>query len=184
MRDKIRVLIADREPLYRGAIQTALGQSEEIELVADTVNAPQAIVELARLLPDVVLVDMNLPGGATRVIEWASKQVRGCRVLAIAEREDEMSIIRVLDAGAGGYLSRRCTESELIAGIKATCRGEFVMPPGVLSTLLRRLTVGARNNIIGQLRASEELRLEQDEIFLDEHRVINLDAVEARSRNN
>ena len=185
MRDKIRVLVADREPHYRGTVLTALGTSDEIEIVAESVNAPQTIVDLARFLPDVVLVDMALPGDATRVIEWVSRAVRGCRVLAILEQADEMSIIRVLNAGASGYVSRTSTDAELIDGIKASCRGEFVMPPGMLSTLLRRLSVGARKDILGRLRAQDELRLERDEIYLDEHRIIKLDALdEARSRNN
>lgn len=185
MQGKIRVLVADRELLYRGTMVAALKTSDEIEIVAESVNAPQTIVDLARLIPDVVLVDMALPGDAMRVIEWVSRAVKGCRVLAIVEHADETSIVRVLNAGASGYVARTTSESDLIAGIKSTCRGEFFMPPGMLSSLLRRLSVGARNNIISQLRARDELRLEREEIYLDEHRIINLDALdEARSRNN
>jgi two-component system NarL family response regulator len=158
----IRVVVADRQALFRGAIATAVSEVDDIEVVGSTGNAPQTIVELARLLPDVVLVDMDLPGGARRVIQWARKKVMTTRVLAIAEREDENSVVEILDAGASGYLSRKCTEQELIDAIRATSHNDFVMPPGMLSTLLRKLTVGAREEILTTLRTKEELRLEDD----------------------
>jgi DNA-binding NarL/FixJ family response regulator len=158
----IRVVVADRQALFRGAITTALSGVEDVEVVGSTGNAPQTIVELARLLPDVALVDMDLPGSAERVIQWARKKVMTCRVLAIAEEEDEGSIVRILEAGASGYLTRRCTEDELIEAVRATSRNDFVMPPGMLSTLLRKLTVGAREDILTQLRSKEELRLADD----------------------
>jgi two-component system response regulator DesR len=187
----IRVVVADRQALFRGAIATALSDAEDIEVVGSTGNAPQAIVELARLLPDVALVDMDLPGGAERVIRWSRKKVMTCRVLAIAEREDEGSIVEILEAGASGYLSRKCTEQELIDAVRATSSNDFVMPPGMLSTLLRKLTVGARDDILTQLRSQEELRLEDDlrienpeeiELSPELRKVISIDEKADRNR--
>jgi DNA-binding NarL/FixJ family response regulator len=163
----IRVVVADRQALFRGAITTAISEAEDIEVVGSTGNAPQTIVEVARLLPDVVLVDMDLPGGARRVIQWARKKVMTTRVLAIADREDENSIVEILDAGASGYLSRKCTEQELVEAVRATSRNDFVMPPGMLSTLLRKLTVGAREDILTNLRTKDELRLEDEGLRID-----------------
>ena len=163
----IRILLADQEALFRGAVRIALQDQSDLELIAETAEAPQTVVEVARRRPDVVVLNMDLPGGGVRVTRWVRKRVPQCRILILAEQAEEEEIIKALEAGASGYLPRQCSAQELMDGIRAANHGEFVMPSRMLSMLL------------GRLIAKEMER--DDTVRLDEDRVIQLDEL-ARTR--
>ena len=121
---RIRVLIADDHAILRQALRRLLEQHPEIEVVGDASNGREAIAAVEKLLPDVVLMDMVMPGltglEATRQIR---KRFSKTRVLILTGYMEDEQIIGALRAGASGYVVKKSDTEELLLGIQAVNRG-------------------------------------------------------------
>jgi two-component system response regulator NreC len=121
---RIRVLIADDHAILRQALRRLLEQSPEIEVVGDASSGREAIGAVEKLMPDVVLMDMVMPGltglEATRQIR---KRFPKTRVLILTGYMEDEQIIGALRAGASGYVVKRSDTEELLLGIQAVQRG-------------------------------------------------------------
>jgi DNA-binding NarL/FixJ family response regulator len=132
---RLRVLIADADPFARRAIRDALQAAEGIAVVADACDHREAL-ELARhFRPDVVLVEMALPGGGgIDVAREIGRDVAGTRVAMLSTPYDEEAALGALRAGAVGYLSKDDDPEDLRHVVRRIANGEAVIPP----TLARR----------------------------------------------
>ncbi len=121
---RIRVLIVDDHAILRQALRHLLETQSEIEVVGDASSGREAVAETEKLLPDVVLMDMIMPGlnglEATRQIR---KRVPKSRVLILTGYMEDEQIISALRAGASGYVVKRSDTDELLLGIQAVYRG-------------------------------------------------------------
>lgn len=121
---RARVLLADDHILLRQALHLLLELHEEIEVVAEVNNGREAVETAAELQPDVVLMDMRMPGlngiEATRQIR---KRSPGAKVLMLTGICDEDQILEALRAGASGYVIKQSDVSELLVAIQAVVRG-------------------------------------------------------------
>ena len=121
---RIRVLIVDDHAILRQALRHLLETQSEIEVVGDASSGREAVTETEKLLPDVVLMDMIMPGlnglEATRQIR---KRVPKSRVLILTGYMEDEQIISALRAGASGYVVKRSEVDELLLGIQAVYRG-------------------------------------------------------------
>ena len=103
--DPVRVLVADDHPVFRYGMRAILGAEPDTELIGEATNGEEAIALTAELRPDVVLMDINMPGvngiEATRRIVEANPQVG---VLMLTMFEDDDSIFAAMRAGARGYV--------------------------------------------------------------------------------
>lgn len=136
----IRVLICDDHQLMQRGIRTLLETVPDIEVVGAASTAEEAVVLARELRPDVVLMDISMPGGggidATRQISQSMPDVR---VLILTGHEEEMILQEALKAGAAGYIVKRAAETELIDAARAVARGDLYLHPAITRSYLRTL---------------------------------------------
>ena len=135
--DPIRVLIADDHPFYRQGVNTMLSVAPDIEIAGEVASGDEAIAQTASLQPDVILMDLKMPGingiEATRRILHTSPHI-GVLVLTMFEADE--SVFAAMRAGARGYLLKDAGQEELVRAIKAVSRGEAIFSPAIAQRLI------------------------------------------------
>jgi DNA-binding NarL/FixJ family response regulator len=135
----IRVLIVGAIPLYRQGAQLALTR-EGCDVVGQAATGADALELAIRLRPDVVVMDAQLPDASgLQTIRRLSDVSPNGRVIVLAGRPDEDSVIAGLAAGAHGYLTRRASFDQLAEAVQATHVGEVLISPEIGAKLARRL---------------------------------------------
>lgn len=129
----VRVLIADDHPLMREGIAHALGAAHGIEIVAQAGTGEEAIAAYARLLPDVALIDLQMPGTdgveAIRAIRTRHPQAR---LVAISTWRGDARIAAALAAGARAYVTKDLSGADLADVLRAVHEGRYRLPPALL----------------------------------------------------
>ena len=132
-----RVLVVEDHPLFRKGVVALLETVPEVEVAGTAASGEEAVARAAELRPDVVLMDLQLPGmsgiEATRAIVSADPEVK---ILVLTLFEDEDSVFLALRAGARGYVLKDADEEELIAAIRAVHRGEAIFSRAVAERVL------------------------------------------------
>jgi len=135
---KTRLLLVDDHVVVRQGLRMLLEGEPDLEIVGEADSARQALVELGKLKPDVVLMDIGLPDvsgiEATREIKRLSPRTA---VVALTIYEDEEYFFKMLEAGASGYVPKRAAPEELITAIRAAARGEVYLYPSLAKLLVR-----------------------------------------------
>jgi DNA-binding NarL/FixJ family response regulator len=144
---KIRVLLADDHAVVRQGLRALLEAEGDIAVIAEAENGRQAVSETKKCLPDVVVMDVAMPGlngcEATRQIV---RNVPSARVLVLTSYGDEDYVTQLLEAGASGYLVKRTAAADLLKAIREVRRGnEFFSPE-----IARRLRPQDREAIVGK----------------------------------
>ena len=132
------VVLVDDEQLIRGAIAQALSSSG-LELVGEAANGEDAIEIIVDVHPDVVLMDLRLPGiSGVAAIEQLGLLAPASRVLVLT-RSEENRVVEAIIAGASGYILKTAPPEAIIDAVKATAAGESVLSPQVAGKLLQRI---------------------------------------------
>lgn len=135
--EPLRILVADDHPIFRTGIKALLQAAPEMELVGEATTGDTAVELAARLQPDVVLMDIKMPGlngiEATRQIVHTSPQIR---VLVVTMFEDDASVFTALRAGARGYVLKDIDQDDLIHAIQAVGRGEAIFSAAIATRLI------------------------------------------------
>ena len=135
--DPLRVLVVEDHPLFRKGVVALLDAVPDFAVAGIAVSGEEAMARAAELRPDVVLMDLQLPGmsgiEATREIVGAAPDVR---VLVLSLFEDEESVFLALRAGARGYVLKDAEEEELTGAIRAVARGEAIFSQTVAGRVL------------------------------------------------
>lgn len=133
----IRVLLAEDHGLVRAGLERLLATADDLDVVGGAADGAEAIELALRLRPDVVLMDLSMPGvdgiEATRAIVAENEDVQVVVLTSLSDRE---RILAALDAGAVGYLLKDAEPGELIGGIRAAARGESPLAPKAAKALL------------------------------------------------
>lgn len=137
----IRVVVADDHPVVRAGLVALLQDADDVEVVGQAADGESAVSTVLAERPDVVLMDLRMPGidgdAATAQILAAEP---GIRVLILTTYESDDQILAAIEAGATGYLLKAAPESEILAGVRATARGETALAPSAAAALVRRAT--------------------------------------------
>lgn len=141
----IRIVLADDHPVVREGIRGMLTGYDDIDVVGQAASGPEAVDLVAALHPDLVLMDLRMPGGdgvaATRAITAAHP---GTRVVVLTTYETDQDILRAIEAGASGYLLKDIAPAELARSVRAAATGETVLATSAASALLGRLRGGGQ----------------------------------------
>ena len=133
----IRVVLADDQPIVRRGLTLLLQQEANIEVVGEASDGCEAIERVRRLLPDVVLMDIEMPGlsglDATREIAQAVPKV-SVLILTIYDRED--FLFQALQAGAMGFVLKTANVEELVGAIRTVNAGEIFIHPRMATKLV------------------------------------------------
>ena len=160
------VLIADDQALVRDGLRLILDSQEDIEVVAEAANGEEAVSSAARLAPDVVLMDIRMPGvdglEATRRITAAT----GCRVLVLTTFDLDEYVVEALRAGASGFLLKSSPRQHLLHAVRTVSEGGALLDPTLTVRLVEEHLRGdnpvdqATEQRLGRLTAREREVLE------------------------
>ncbi|HEX8864602.1 MAG TPA: response regulator transcription factor [Lentzea sp.] len=135
--ETIRVLIADDHPVVRQGLRALLGTLDEFEVVGEASDGDSAVREAVLLRPDVVLMDVRMPGsdgvGATRRIRAS---VPDAAVLILTMYDDDATVFTAMQAGARGYLLKGAEQGEIAGALRAVVAGQAIFGPGIAARVL------------------------------------------------
>lgn len=140
--ETIRVLLVDDYAVVRTGIKAMLGGARDIDVIGEAANGRAALDIAARLTPDVVIMDLDMPDGdgeaATRALAALPQPPR---VLILSMHDERERLLPLLQAGASGYLAKDASSRELLDAIRVVAAGDTYVRP----TVARRLAVGANS---------------------------------------
>ena len=136
----IRILLADDHPVVRDGLAAMLATQPDFEVIGEAGTGAEAVTEAARLRPDVVLMDLEMPMldgiEAIRQLRAADPSVQ---VVVLTAFDTDERIVGALQAGAQGYLLKGAPRAEIFAAIRTVSAGGALIPPVVASKLLRQV---------------------------------------------
>lgn len=155
----IRVLVADDHLIIRQGLQLILETADDLQLVGEAEDGLQAIQQSAELKPDVVLMDLRMPGmdGITAIERLRAEQPQVAVVILTTFNEDEL-MMRGLRAGARGYLLKDTDRATLFNAIRAAARGETLLKPEIMARLLAMTRQPSASEPAGSGMQSEEVK--------------------------
>jgi len=134
---EIRLLLADDHAILSAGLRALLGYYDDIEIVGEARGGTEAVELVGELRPDVVLMDIAMPGlngiEATRLIR---QQYPHTRVLVLSQHGERQYVLAALQAGASGYILKRALGSDLLGALRAVARGETYLHPEVSTVLV------------------------------------------------
>ncbi|WP_030144367.1 response regulator transcription factor [Glycomyces sp. NRRL B-16210] len=148
----IRVMLVDDHPVVRSGLRGMLAGEPDIEVVGEAGSGDEAQVTAPDLAPDVILMDLRMPGGDG--VTATKHLARTANVVVLTTYETDADIIRAVAAGAVGYLLKDAPIAELVKAIRSASRGETVLAPTVAARL-----VGAVRSPRGQGLSERELEV-------------------------
>lgn len=133
----LRVLLADDHPLVRAGLRELLATAGDLDVVAAAADGEEAIALARTHAPDVVLMDLSMPGlGGVEAIRRLKAEFPDLPVVALTSFSDQQRILEAIDGGAVGYLLKDAQPDELIRGVRAAANGESPLAPRAASALL------------------------------------------------
>ena len=136
----LRVLVVDDHDLFRSGLRRLLDEDEHLDLVADARRGDEGVQKAAELRPDVVVMDVNMPGmSGVEATRGVLERSPDSAVLMLTVTSDENAVLDAVLAGASGYLLKDATLPEIVRGIRAAAAGQSLIAPAVASDLLARL---------------------------------------------
>jgi DNA-binding NarL/FixJ family response regulator len=160
----IKVFLVDDQSILRAAFKSLLAQNPRFQVVGDSGDAREAIRKIGVLRPDVVLLDITMPGlSGLDAIEPLREAHPRVRVVMLTHHEGESFVDQALRAGADGYLSKDSDPSELALGIEAVFEGKPYLSPRVAGGLVAKLRrgesvdVGAASRVAGLTHREREV---------------------------
>lgn len=152
----VRVVVVDDHPLFRAGVTQSLGLDPAIEVVDEGGSGAEAIELAQRHAPDVVLLDISMPGNGIDAAAAISGISDPPRILMLTVSGDGQDIMRAVDAGAAGYVLKGAGATDLIAAVKSVAAGESFLSPNLSLNLLATLRGGGAKRTLAVLSPREQ----------------------------
>lgn len=164
MKSQLRVVVVDDHAMFRGGVKAEL--RSVVDVVGEAEDVDTAVEAISRLAPDVVLLDVHLPGGGgTEVLRRVSTRMPEVKFLALSVSDAAEDVIAVIREGARGYVTKNITGAELLAAIRRVSDGDAVFSPRlagfVLDAFAGHIAIAAVDEDLDRLteREREVMRL-------------------------
>lgn len=136
MLDKINIVLVDDHPLFREGVAMTLSGASGLEVVGQGVSADDAVRLVKDILPDIVLLDISMPGGGIEAARQISASYPVVKIVMLTVSEHDDDVLSALQAGARGYILKGVGGEELISIVRAINRGESYVSPDLAARLL------------------------------------------------
>lgn len=162
--EHIRVLLVDDHAIVRSGLKAVLGSARDVEVVGEAANGKEALAQVERLTPDVVVMDLTMAemDGVTATKALAERESPP-RVLVLTMHAEEEYLLTVLEAGAAGYLVKSAADRELIDAVRTVARGEMYVSHSAGRVLAKGIR---RKDEHAELRARYEKLTEREQAVL------------------
>jgi len=142
---KTRILLVDDHDIVRLGLMTLLNDQPDMEVVGEANTAGEAVKAAEKLQPDVVLMDIRLPGeGGIEAAGQVTRRFPNSKVVMLTSFADDELVVRAIRAGAVGYVLKQVGNEELLRAIRAAARGEALLDPSTTARLLSRVREAER----------------------------------------
>lgn len=161
----IRILIADDHTLFRRGLVSLLNETGEFTIVAEANDGPEAVRLAERVAPDVVLMDVHMPGGGgLEAVGQLRALAPNIPVIMLTVSESDDDLLGAIRAGARGYFLKNAEADELYAGLRRAAAGEAVLDPTLIERLFNHVSAAGAQSPAGadtplSFRETEILRL-------------------------
>lgn len=156
MNKPIRILLADDHPVVRAGISACLSRQSDLQVVGEAADGAAALAQARELKPDLVLMDIEMPElNGLAVTQALAKELPDVRVLILTMTDSPEIIMRVLEAGARGYILKDAPVEQLVKAIQTIVGGEAFFSPEVARAALNRIVQGPAENAPSQLTDRE-----------------------------
>jgi EAL domain-containing protein (putative c-di-GMP-specific phosphodiesterase class I)/DNA-binding NarL/FixJ family response regulator len=137
---RLRVIVADDEPAVSAALAQLISDEPSFELVGVAADAATAISLAAAEQPDVMLVDVRMPGGGVAAVEGISRRSPATKVIALSGQGDRATVLQMLEAGVVGYLLKGGSIDEIVEAIKRAPEGQGSLSTELTGEIIEELT--------------------------------------------
>ncbi|MGI5160448.1 response regulator [Microbispora sp. CA-102843] len=144
----LRLMIVDDHPVVREGLRGMLESDPRVTVVGEASSGDEAVVRARELTPDVILMDLRMPGGdGVSAISRILADRPDSRVIVLTTYETDQDIVRAVEAGAAGYMLKDTSRADLLAAIVSAARGETVLSPSVATRLVTRMRAPATETL-------------------------------------
>jgi len=141
----IRVMLADDHNIVREGLRRIIEESGDIQVIAEAEDGRQAIERIRSSVPDVVVVDISMPGiDGLELISLISTELPELPILVLTMHEEEQYVVRAISTGARGYVTKRSASEELVAAIRKVHAGGRYLTESAAESLAVRLARGKK----------------------------------------
>ncbi|HJY24846.1 MAG TPA: response regulator transcription factor [Actinomycetes bacterium] len=149
--DPIRVLVVDDHALFRRGLEMVLAHEADIDIVGEASDGSEAVDQAAALLPDIVLMDVQMPKRSGIDACTAIKDVvPSAKIVMLTVSEDEADLYEAIKAGASGYLLKEISIEEVATGLRAVAGGQSLISPSMAAKLLTEFSTMMKRGDEGQ----------------------------------
>src|SRR5437899_11128243 len=139
----IDVLLVDDHKIMRDGIKAILGRGDEFRVIGEAENGTDAVQSVKRLRPDLVLLDLGLPG--LNGVETTAEILRHhpeCKIIILSMYDDENSVVSAIRSGARAFILKKASDMDLLEALRMVARGGAYLSPQVSDRLLTRIQKG------------------------------------------
>lgn len=141
---KVRAVVADDHPLYRDGVVRSLTESGRFDIVAEAATAAEAVAATERTRPDLVLLDISMPGGGIAALERIRAMPEPPRVAMLTVSEEDDDVMRALKAGAQGYVLKGVGARDLVSILTDLAAGRSYVAPSLAMKVLAAMNAPRR----------------------------------------
>ncbi len=152
----VRVLVVDDHPVVRHGVQHLLANDPEVEVVGEADSGPRALEQVVALQPDIVILDMRLPGtDGVEITQQLRRSHPEVKIIVLTAYRDEEYLLGALRAGAHAYLLKQASHEMLCEAIHRVYEGERLLSPTLISRVLEEFEAMARERVVEDSHLTE-----------------------------
>ncbi len=139
MTDKIRLVIIDDHPLFREGVASIINGKDDFQVVAQGENGEEAVELVAKYSPDILLLDINIPGGGLNVVGKISACCPTIKIVMLTASTEEDDVVTALKTGARGYVLKGVAARELVSILRGIQEGDSYITPTLAASVLSEI---------------------------------------------